>query len=262
MEKKQQREITKMEKQEIKFRKRRSDKKLKRDGKLKKTKQDDHLEHIPFRLREILRSQERMNAGLSRPKKQKGNAPKSKVRDSQDGEIPVPCFRRQKNENKRAYLQRMEDETKYVRFLSKNQMDRKPELDGDQQDMPANKRKSDKRKVHDRVKLLRLQQKKLTRQEAKMEKEMFVDNVPFGEVSMAPPSLSIIPKKAQLKAQKGAKNLLLNSLLGHTATSVTKPSMARKRIMEEERVHAVEAYRHLKKQKQQQHEARTAKKLL
>ena len=34
--------------------------------------------------------------------------------------------------------------------------------------------------------------------------------------------------------------------------------MARQRIMEEERVRAVEAYRHLKKQKQQQHEARTA----
>lgn len=58
--------------------------------------------------------------------------------------------------------------------------------------------------------------------------------------------------------QNASKKLLLNSLLGHTVSSTAKPSMARQRIMEEERVRAVEAYRHLKKQKQQQHEARTA----
>lgn len=56
--------------------------------------------------------------------------------------------------------------------------------------------------------------------------------------------------------QKSSKDLLLNSLLGHTVASTTKPSMARQRIMEEERVRAVEAYRHLKKQKQQQDKAR------
>lgn len=91
-----------------------------------------------------------------------------------------------------------------------------------------------------------------------MEKEMFVDTVAFGEVSMAPPTLSAKPKKAPVKPQKATKELLLNSLLGHTAASTAKPSMARQRIMEEERERAVEAYRLLKKQKQQQHEARTA----
>lgn len=122
----------------------------------------------------------------------------------------------------------------------------------------------------------------------------FVDNVPFGEVAMAPPSFSSKPRKALVKSQvtcasvitryvrdlrglskkftffffiyypltftfkNASKKLLLNSLLGHTVSSTAKPSMARQRIMEEERVRAVEAYRHLKKQKQQQHEARTA----
>lgn len=114
----------------------------------------------------------------------------------------------------------------------------------------------------------------------------FVDDVPFGEVTMAPPSLSAKPKKAPVKSQvigsyhiwcrwsewfrkwltlspisviqKASKELLLNSLLGHTVASTTKPSMARQRIMEEERERAVEAYRLLKKQRQQQHEARTA----
>lgn len=118
----------------------------------------------------------------------------------------------------------------------------------------------------------------------------FVDNVPFGEVAMAPPSLSTKPKKAEVKSQvtcyavvarhagflnawvggllyvfpsasvnqKESKKLLLNSLLGHTMASTSKPSMARQRLIEEERERAVQAYRHLKKQKQQQHEARTA----
>lgn len=107
---------------------------------------------------------------------------------------------------------------------------------------------------------------------------------------MAPPSLSAKPRKAEVKSQvitlcidhmishrtmqmvhkilfpffphfivqKASKELLLNSLLGHTAVSTTKPSMAKQRIMEEERERAVEAYRQLKKQKQQQYEARTA----
>lgn len=56
----------------------------------------------------------------------------------------------------------------------------------------------------------------------------------------------------------GSKKLLLNSLLGHTVTSTNKPSMARQRMMEEERERAVQAYRLLKKRKQQQHETRTA----
>lgn len=81
---------------------------------------------------------------------------------------------------------------------------------------------------YDTYKLQRLHQKKLDRQEAIMEKEMFVgkmmrsgvgnpfsiktwlklcmnhfvlaDKVPFGEVAMAPPSLNIKPKKAQAKS--------------------------------------------------------------
>ena len=55
-----------------------------------------------------------------------------------------------------------------------------------------------------------------------------------------------------------SRKLLLTSLLGQTVTSTNKPSMARQRMMEEERERAVQAYRHLKKQKQQQQEARMA----
>ncbi|XP_023120134.1 coiled-coil domain-containing protein 137 [Amphiprion ocellaris] len=233
--------------------------KLKGDGKPKKAKEEDHLEHIPFRLREIMKSKDRMKKGSLKSKKLKAAiSPNSKAEDSQDGDIPVPHFKRGKQEGVKAYLRRMDNETKHVLFLTKNQVDRKPELDADKQEKPAGKGKSDKKKEHDKVRLQKLHQKKLDRQETKMEKEMFIDTVAFGEVSMAPPSLSVKPKKAQVKPQNAAKELLLNSLLGHTAASTAKPSMARQRIMEEERVRAVEAYRLLKKQKQQQHEARTA----
>lgn len=149
----------------------------------------------------------------------------------------------------------MENETKHVLFLTKNQVDRKPELDPDNQGTA--KGKTEKKKEYDTYKLQRLHQKKLDRQEAMVEKEMFIDNVPFGEVAMAPPSLKIKPKKAQAKSTKEPKTLLLNSLLGHTVSSTNKPSMARQRMMEEERERAVQAYRTLKKQKQEKRD-RTA----
>lgn len=235
-----------------------SDKKLNRHGKPKKAS-EDHLKHIPFKLREIMKSKQEMKMGNRKKKKLKeAIISKSNQKGTGPGDIPVPHFKRRKNETVKAYLRRMDIETKHVQFLSKNQIDRKPELEANQQESPAHKGKSEKKKEHDKDRLLRIQQKKLDRQETTLEKEMFVDDVPFGEVAMAPPCLSAKPKKAQVKSQKSSKDLLLNSLLGHTAASSDKPSMARQRIMEEERERAVEAYRHLKKQKQQQLEARTA----
>lgn len=228
----------------------------KQDGKPKKRKRD-HIEHIPFRLREIMKSKDRMKKGPLNAKKLK-EAISPKTVDSQSGDIPIPHFKRGKTESEKAYVRRMENATQHVLFLTKNQVDRKPELDASKQERPADTGKSEKKKEYDKVRLQRLQKKKLDRQEAKMEKEMFIDNVPFGEVTMAPPTLSAKPRKAPAKSQK---ELLLNSLLGHTVASTTKPSMARQRIMEEERERAVAAYRLLKKQKQQRHELEKIKTL-
>ncbi|XP_075999367.1 coiled-coil domain-containing protein 137 [Genypterus blacodes] len=234
-----------------------SDKKLKRDGKVKKAK-EDHLNDIPFRLREIMKSKERMKMGNKAKKLKKAII--SKNEQTQDGDIAVPHFKRKKQESASAYIRRMENEAQHVLFLTNNQVERRPELKAEKQEKPADKGKSEKRKEYDKVRLQKLQQKKLDRQVAELEKEMFVDHIPFGEVSMAPPSLSVKPRKSMLKPETGGtKDLLLNSLLGHTSASATaKPSMARQRIVEEERVRAVEAYRLLKKQKQQQHEDRSA----
>uniref|UniRef100_A0A3B5M2G3 Coiled-coil domain containing 137 n=1 Tax=Xiphophorus couchianus TaxID=32473 RepID=A0A3B5M2G3_9TELE len=230
-------------------------KKIKGDGKPTKTAQEDHLQHIPFRLREIMKSKDKMkNESLGSKKLKKGEHLKSsKPKDALDGDIAVPRFRKGKTESVGAYVRRMENETKHVLFLTNNQVERKPELDSDKQDKAAGTGKSEKKKEYAKMRLSKLQQKKLDKQEDKIEKELFVDNVPFGEVSMAPPSLSTKPKKAPIKTQ-----LLLNSLLGHSMASTAKPSMARQRMMEEERQRAVEAYRLLKKQKQQEQQTRKA----
>ncbi|XP_034566751.1 coiled-coil domain-containing protein 137 [Notolabrus celidotus] len=244
-------------KQAVKAGQRPSDKKPKRDGKPNQAK-EDHLKHIPFRLREIMKSKDRMKSGPNRVQKlQKAVSHKGKPGDSQGGDIPVPHFKRGKRESVKAYLRRMDNETKHVLFLTKNQVERKPELEEEKQEKPADKGKSEKKKEYDKIRVQRLHQKKLNKQEDLMEKEMFIDDIPFGEVSMAPPSFSAKPKKAPIKAQ-ASKQLLLHSLLGNSTASTAKPSMARQRIMEEERLRAVEAYRHLKKQRQLQQEAKTA----
>lgn len=238
-----------------KTRKQFSGKKLKPDRNAK----EDHMKQIPFRLREIMKSREQMKMG-NHKRKRLNQAALRKNTEEDVGDIPVPHFKRRKEESEKAFVGRMEAETRHVLFLSKNQVDRKPELDPDQQEKPADKGKSEKKKKYNKGRVLKMQQKRLDRQEGKMEKEMFVDNVPFGEVTLAPPCLTAKPRKAQDKSQKPSKDLLLHSLLGHTAASKTaKPSMARQRIMEEERERVVEAYRHLKKQKQQLHDKRKLK---
>lgn len=65
--------------------------------------------------------------------------------DPCDGDIPVPHFKRRKQESEKAYVRRMENETKHVLFLSKNQVDRKPEQEAGEE-KPGSKSKSEKKK--------------------------------------------------------------------------------------------------------------------
>ncbi|KAI1884406.1 hypothetical protein AGOR_G00226080 [Albula goreensis] len=233
-----------------------SKKNQKRDG---KPRQEEHLQQIPFRLREIMKSKEKMKVGASNIKKMK-KALKEKMKLNSEvsqlaTDIQVPHFRKRGTESEKAYVRRMNRETEHVLFLTKNQVDRKPELEQQDQEQPADKRKSEKKKEFDKVRLQRLQKKKLERREQKEENEQFIDTVQFGEVAMAPPCLTAKPKKAPSKPEGANKGLLLNSLLGHAPISTAKPSMARQRIMEEERQRAVQAYRHLKKLKQEKRDS-------
>ncbi|NP_001070224.1 coiled-coil domain-containing protein 137 [Danio rerio] len=202
---------------------------------------DDHLNQIPHRLREIMKSKERMKQGFK--KKKKDSKPKML-----SGDIPVPHFRRRQRESEKAYVRRMTEEAEHVLFLTNNQVERHPEVELKKEEEPTGEKKPAKKKW-DKFKLQQ-QKKKLNQQAERDEEEMFKDEVQFGEVAMAPPSLSVKPKKATVKPQGASKGLLLNSLLGHSSVSVNKPSMARKRIMEEERERVVQLYRQMKQQKQ------------
>ncbi|XP_056609314.1 coiled-coil domain-containing protein 137 [Triplophysa dalaica] len=206
---------------------------------------DDHLQNIPQRLREIMKSKEMMKMGSRHRKKA------SKPKPGQQGDIPVPHFRKGKGESEKAYLHRMTQASEHVLFLTNNQIDRKPEKGKPEKELkkPENQteeEKSTKRKACSRAKLQQ-EKKKLAQLEKREEEAMFTDEVQFGEVAMAPPSLTVKPKKATIKPQGAYKGLLLNSLLGHSPMSVAEPSMARKRIMEEERERVVHLYRQMKK---------------
>ncbi|XP_051572879.1 coiled-coil domain-containing protein 137 [Myxocyprinus asiaticus] len=211
---------------------------------------DDHLQRIPQRLREIMKSKERMKQGSQKRKK----ASTPKLPKGVQGDIPVPLFRRGRQESEKAYLRRMTQESEHVLFLTNNQIERKPELEvKKEEEEQTEKKKSIKKKGLSKSKLQQ-KKKKLDQQQEREEEEMFKDEVPFGEVAMAPPSLSVKPKKAKVKPQGAPKGLLLNSLLGHSPVSVSKPSMARKRMMEEERERVVQLYREMKKQQRDKHE--------
>lgn len=69
----------------------------------------------------------------------------------------------------------------------------------------------------------------------------------------------ILPDLSRLCPQAGRKQLLLTSCLGQSQVSPVSPaapvSMARRRIVEEERVRVIQAYRDIQRRKQQQREA-------
>lgn len=64
----------------------------------------------------------------------------------QEGDIPVPHFRRKETESEKAFLRRVGRETNHVRFLTKNQVERQPEVELEKQEHEAGKRKSEKKK--------------------------------------------------------------------------------------------------------------------
>ncbi|XP_066499140.1 coiled-coil domain-containing protein 137 [Hoplias malabaricus] len=227
----------------------------KKPKKCVKPRPEEHLEQIPFRLREIIKSKERMNMGSKKLKKiMKAAKSTAQTETSVEEDIPVPHFRRGKQESESAYLKRMSQETQHVLFLTKNQTERQPELQMEETETKKNKQKSEKKKLFDKGRLDRLHKKKLEQRVERAEKEMLIDEVKFGEVAMEPPTLTVKPKKVPEKAQGATKSLLLNSLLGHNVQSTVRPSMARQRIMEEERERVVQAYRSLKQKKQERQE--------
>ncbi|NXK26718.1 CC137 protein, partial [Arenaria interpres] len=216
-----------------------------------KPKHPDEQE-MPFRLRELIKSREAMkrpNPG-KRQAAEKKQQPKSKGPKA-PGDIPVPKFRRGKKESERSYICRMEQEVQRVLFLTKNQLQREPEKEAPE--------KSKRKKEFQNKKLEKARRKKEEKKEAMLEKSLFQDTVAFGEVVTQPPTITSRPRGRGPTEQAGRKRLLLTSRLGQSQASPASPaapvSMARRRIVEEERARVIQAYRDIQRRKQQQREA-------
>ncbi|NXA01333.1 CC137 protein, partial [Nesospiza acunhae] len=218
-----------------------------------KPKHPDEQE-IPFRLRELMRSRE----ALKRPgpgrrqvaekqQQQKCQAPKA------PGDIPVPRFRRGRGESERSYICRMEREVQHVLFLAENQLQREPEKEATAPEKSKRKKEFQKRKLE------KARKKKEEKKEAMLEKSLMQDTVPFGEVVTQPPTITSRPRGRGPAEQAGRKQLLLTPRLGQNqaspVSSVTPVvSMARRRILEEERARVIRAYRDIQRRKQLERE--------
>lgn len=217
-----------------------------------KPKNQDEQE-IPFRLREIMRSRQEMKNPLSSKKRRKEaqvafRRTLEKEARGMEPDIVVPKFKQRKGESDGAYIQRMEQEAQRVMFLSKNQASRHPEVQ-----VASKKEKSDRKKSFQRRRLDKARQKKEARAADRLEQELLQDTVKFGEVVLQPPELTAKPRRSETRDQPCQKSLMLRKLL--IPSNVSQPltiSLARQRIMQEERDRAVQAYRALKQQQQKQ----------
>ncbi|XP_075760164.1 coiled-coil domain-containing protein 137 [Pelodiscus sinensis] len=206
-----------------------------------------HEQEIPYRLRELMKSREEMKNPKSR--KRRKAATGSKEKPAAPGDIPVPTFKRRKREGEQAYIRRMEQETQRVLFLTQNQLQREPEKE---EPVPE---KSQKKKEFQNKRLAKMRRKKEEKKVAMLEKALFQDPVQFGEVAMQPPALTVKPRKGVAKEKAGPRQLLLTPLLapGRSAPArkAAPVSLARQRIVEEERQRVIQAYRDRKKRAQQ-----------
>ncbi|XP_077184385.1 coiled-coil domain-containing protein 137 [Paroedura picta] len=203
-------------------------------------------QEIPYRLREIMKSREE----LKNPKSRKKKKPGSNQMPSSEYDIPVPKFRRRKGESESSYMRRMDQETQRVLFLTQNQLLREPEKDEPIQE------KSQKKKEFQQKKLDKIRKQKEERKIAVQEAALLRESIQFGEVALQPPTLTAKPRKSVIKEKAGQRKLLLMSLLGSGPSASThkgaRASLAHQRIVQEERDRVVQAYRDLKKRKQQQ----------
>ncbi|XP_053145695.1 uncharacterized protein LOC128342437 isoform X2 [Hemicordylus capensis] len=203
-------------------------------------------QEIPYRLREIMKGRDELKNPKKKKKKKKKTGNNWEPRA--EGDIRVPKFRRRKGESESSYIRRMEQETQHVIFLTKNQLQREPEKEEPIQE------KSQKKKEFQQKKLDKIRKQKEEKKADIREKDLLKDTVKFGEVALQPPTLTAKPRKSVLKA--GQRQLLLMSLLGSDKTTSTHKavpaSLARQRIVQEERERVVQAYRDIKKRRQQQ----------
>uniref|UniRef100_A0A8C5U7X0 Coiled-coil domain containing 137 n=1 Tax=Malurus cyaneus samueli TaxID=2593467 RepID=A0A8C5U7X0_9PASS len=215
-----------------------------------KPKHPDEQE-IPFRLRELMRSREAMKRPdpgkkqrvAEKKQQQKPKGPKA------PGDIAVPKFRRGKGESERSYICRMEHEVQRVLFHTENQLQREPEKEAPEK----SKRKKEGGGCWNGAS---------RGSPPDLALASLADTVPFGEVVTQPPTITSRPRGQGPAKQAGRKQLLLTPRLGRSRASLASPlspvspvmSMARRRILEEERVRVIQAYRDIQRRKQLERE--------
>ncbi|NXQ50542.1 CC137 protein, partial [Catharus fuscescens] len=207
-------------------------------------------QEIPFRLRELMRSRE----ALKRPAPGKKQVAEKKQQQESKGpktagDISVPKFRRGKGESERSYICRMEQEVQRVLFLTENQLQREPEKEATAPEKSKRKKEFQKRKLE------KARKKKEDKKVDMLEKSLLQDTVPFGEVVTQPPTITSRPRGQGPAEQAGRKQLLLTPRLGRSQASPASPvspvmSMARQRILQEERARVIQAYRDIQRRKQ------------
>nr|XP_047920524.1 coiled-coil domain-containing protein 137 [Anser cygnoides] len=214
---------------------------------------DPDEQEIPFRLRELIRSREAMKHPKARKRRAAGKQQQQQQRKAQaPGDIAVPKFRRGKGESEHSYICRMEQEVQRILFLTKNQVQREPEKEA------AAPQKSRRKKEFQNKKLDKARKKKEEKKEALLEKSLFQDTVAFGEVVTEPPTLTSRPRRGGPAEQAGRKRLLLTPRLGRVPLAAPV-SLARQRIVQEERARVIQAYRDIQRRKQQRREAQAAR---
>jgi len=187
---------------------------------------------------------------------------------------PVPVFKQQLGENKRAFFYRMDttiqnmkerrdwenrygvdvttDEQGQTRVEKHEKDELEMEIENKKKEKLAKKgiivkSKEEKRKIRREREKKRKNKNKRNNEEFKDFSD-YQDKVNFGETVDAPPTIKNLKSEAR---RPGTKDLLLNKMVGGVKKKKVKESLAKKVIMEKERQHAVELYRTLKAQKLQ-----------
>ncbi|XP_037081602.1 coiled-coil domain-containing protein 137-like [Pollicipes pollicipes] len=187
---------------------------------------------------------------------------------------PIPLFEQRPNESDFKFLRRVEKMTKeriqQSKFEDKYNVDIVPDpvtgktkmISREDERQQVRRKKKNVSEDGEEIpkKINRKKAKKIKRQQklaGKMDDFAHLkDSVEFGEVVHRPPELKAAPKKAPsdgTQGKPGRKSLLLKKLYTNAQAGL-RPSSAPKSLhqkasLEEERLRAVAAYRHLKQQK-------------
>jgi len=249
---------------------------------------NDDFQEIPKKLQLMIQAKEEIKNGTfeqNKNKKSKNSVPpeekdllgskkhynfETKLPGMNRPLKPVPVFKQQPGENKRAFYYRMDKtiqsmksrrdwEKRYNVDVTTDEQGqtRIVEHEKDEVELEIEKKKKEKlakkgivvKSKEEKRKLRREREKKRKNKNKRKDDEAkdfsdYQDSVNFGETVHAPPDIKDLNNETR---RPGQKDLLLKKSFG--GVKKTKPSLAKKVIIEKERQRVVELYRALKAQR-------------